>query len=156
MKRFFYCAITAFYFYGCAGTPPVAGNDADKKALAETSRLIGAAFAKGDVKAVMKFHHPDVVKGLSYGSLTIGRDSVEASMARTFKSFRLEFIANKIEDELFEGNTATQISSFTIKGTPIAGGQPFIFKGRAMVVYIKYKKSPTGWASIREVIQPAP
>jgi hypothetical protein len=30
-----------------------------------------------------------------------------------------------------------------------------MFKGRAMVVSVRYKKSPTGWASIREMIQPA-
>jgi hypothetical protein len=30
-----------------------------------------------------------------------------------------------------------------------------LFRGRTQVVYVRYKRSPTGWASIREIIQPA-
>jgi len=33
---------------------------------------------------------------------------------------------------------------------------PTISRGRAMVVYVRYKDSPTGWASIREMAQTAP
>ncbi len=33
---------------------------------------------------------------------------------------------------------------------------PTISRGRAMVVYVRYKDSPTGWASIREMAQAAP
>lgn len=56
---------------------------------------------------------------------------------------------------LHQGDTAIEVSSFAIKGTPKEGDKPFLFKGRAMVVYVRYKKGPTGLASIREVIQPA-
>jgi hypothetical protein len=30
-----------------------------------------------------------------------------------------------------------------------------LITGRSMVVYVRYPKSPTGWASIREIVQPA-
>jgi ketosteroid isomerase-like protein len=56
---------------------------------------------------------------------------------------------------LLRGDTAIEQSVFTIRSTPKAGGAPVIFKGRAMVVYVRYAKSPTGWASLREMIQPA-
>jgi len=156
MKRFFYWVIIASAFYGCTNTKAVVGSEADRAALAQTSKMIQAAFAKGDVKEVMKYHHPDVVKALSYGTYLAGRKSVEANLAGTFKTFKLQFIENKVENVFFEGETATQLNLFTIKGTPKAGGKPFVFKGRAIVVYLKYKGSPTGWASIREVVQPAP
>jgi ketosteroid isomerase-like protein len=68
---------------------------------------------------------------------------------------RLEFKESRVESVFFQGNTAVEESAFTIQGTPKSGGTPFEFKGRSMVVYVRYKKSPTGWASIREIIQPA-
>ena len=34
-------------------------------------------------------------------------------------------------------------------------GEPLIFKGRTMVTYVRHEESPTGWATIREIIQPA-
>ena len=156
MKRFFYCVVIASAFYGCTTNPPQVGTAADLASLEQTSKLIHAAFAKGDVKEVMKFHHPDVVKALDYNTFLNGRNAVAVNLAGTFKSFKLEFIGNKVEDVYFEGQTATQINLFTIRGTPKAGGPPFIFKGRAMVEYVRYRDSPTGWASIREVVQPAP
>jgi hypothetical protein len=58
-------------------------------------------------------------------------------------------------ESLIQGNTAVEQTVFTIQGTPKKGGAPFLFKGRAQVVYVRYKMSPTGWASIREIIQPA-
>jgi ketosteroid isomerase-like protein len=156
MKRFIYCVVIASALYSCTAKQLRVGTEADLAALEQTSKLIHAAFAKGDVKEVMKFHHPDVVKALDYNTFLNGRNAVEANLAGTFKSFKLEFIGNKVEDVYFEGQTATQINLFTIKGTPKVGGQPFVFKGRAIVEYVRYKDSPTGWASIREVVQPAP
>jgi hypothetical protein len=64
-------------------------------------------------------------------------------------------VDNQVESLFINGNTVVEQTLFAIKGTPKGGGDPFVFRGRAMVVYIRYKKSPTGWASIREMIQPA-
>jgi hypothetical protein len=35
------------------------------------------------------------------------------------------------------------------------GQAPFVITGRSMVVYVRYPKSPIGWVSIREIVQPA-
>ena len=73
----------------------------------------------------------------------------------TLQRFNLEWKENRVESILIQGDTAVEQTVFAIKGTPKNGGEPFLFKGRAQVVYVRYKRSPTGWASIREIIQPA-
>ena len=78
-----------------------------------------------------------------------------ADLQSTFQQFHLDFVENQVESLLLEGNTAIEQTLFTIRGTPLQGGTPFLFKGRSMIVYIRYKESPTGWATIREIIQPA-
>ena len=82
-------------------------------------------------------------------------DGLHADLRATLQEFTLEFVENQVESLLIEGNTAFEQTLFAIRGTPKGGGAPFLFKGRTMVVYIRYKNSPTGWASIREMIQPA-
>ncbi|MEP7317982.1 MAG: DUF4440 domain-containing protein, partial [Panacibacter sp.] len=116
---------------------------------------IRAAFASGDIASIILYHHPDVIKALGYNKYLKGRDAVEADLKGTFKNFNLFFRENQVESLLIQGNTAIEQTLFTIEGTPKDGSKPFVFKGRAMVVYTRYKLSPTGWASIREIIQPA-
>jgi ketosteroid isomerase-like protein len=147
-------AIALFVFVCLSGNAYAATSD-DGAALRNTSEAIRAAFAKGDVAAAMMYHHPDVKKALAYHKVLIGRDAVAADLTNTFKHSRLDFVENDVESLLIEGNTAVEQTLFTIKVTPIEGGEPFLFRGRAMVVYVRYKGSPTGWASIREIIQPA-
>jgi ketosteroid isomerase-like protein len=132
-----------------------AASDADHDAIEKTGDAIRAAFAAGDVATVMKYHHPEVVKALGYNKVLVGRDAVAADLAGGLRQYHLEFTENHVESLLIESDTAVEMTRFAIKGTPIAGGQPFLFKGRTMVVYVRYKDSPTGWASIREIIQPA-
>jgi ketosteroid isomerase-like protein len=127
----------------------------DRAALEQTSKAIRDAFARGDVATVMAYHHPDVVKALSFHNYQNGRDAVEAGVRGGFEQYRMEFVAHHVEYLLIRGDTAVEESLFTIRSTPKAGGAPVIFKGRAMVVYVRYKESPSGWASIREMIQPA-
>jgi ketosteroid isomerase-like protein len=130
-----------------------AGSDADRASLHKTSEAIRAAFARGDIEAIMAYHHPDVIKALSYDKYLVGRDAVRADLLGTLHNNRLEFVEHHVENLFFQGDTAVEMSTFTIRGTPKSGGEPFQFKGRAMVVYVRYKQSPTGWASIREVVQ---
>ena len=139
----------------CFASYADAGPDADQAALQRTSEAIRAAFAKGDVAEAMAYHHPDVAKTLAYHKYLKGRDAVAADLRGTLQQFKLEFVENQVESLLIEENAAVEQTLFTIKGTPKTGGQPFLFKGRSMVVYVRYKESPTGWASIREMIQPA-
>jgi ketosteroid isomerase-like protein len=127
----------------------------DEDMLKQTSKSIRAGFAKGDITAIMSYHHPDVVKALNYTSYTNGREAVKADLLKTLNLYNLEFSKNKVESLLINGDTAIEQTLFTIKGTPKSGDEPFIFEVRAMIVYIRYKDSPTGWATIREMIQPA-
>src|SRR5437879_13081912 len=103
----------------------------------------------------MAYHDPDVIKSLSYGNYLIGRGAVQEDIAATLQRFNLEWKENQVRSILIQGDTAVELTDFTIQGTSKNGGHPFIFKGRAMVVYVRHKKSPIGWASIREMIQPA-
>jgi ketosteroid isomerase-like protein len=131
------------------------GSDRDRIALQKTGDAIRAAFATGDVDAVMVYHHRNVEKWLSPTNHLVGREAVRADLARTFQSTHVEFVSNQVESVLFTGESAVEVSSFTIRGTPKNGGAPSLFKGHAMVVYVRLTESPTGWASIRELIQPA-
>jgi ketosteroid isomerase-like protein len=138
-----------------AGDTTYAGSNKDRVSLEKTGAAIRAAFAAGDVDAILAYHHPDVIKALSAEKYLVGRDAVKRDLLDTFQAYNLRFEENHVESTLFQGDTAVEESTFSIRGTPKNGGQPFIFKGRSLVVYVRYKKSPTGWASIREIIQPA-
>ncbi len=127
----------------------------DRDALGKTMAAILKGFAEGDVDTVMLYHHPDVAKALSYTKTLTGRDAVKADLAGTFQSFRLEFVEHHLESLLVQDDYAVEQTTFAIKGTPKAGGESWIFRGRALVVYVRYVGSPTGWASLREMIQPA-
>lgn len=140
----------------CSSSKPYVGSNDDRASLEKTSEAIRGAFARGDVATILAYHHPDVIKALSYGKYIDGRDALEADLVGTLQRFNLEWKENRVESILIQRDTAVEQTVFTIKGTPKSGGEPFLFKGRAQVVYVRYKKSPTGWASIRELIQPAP
>jgi len=133
-----------------------ADTGADEAALRQTMADIAAAFARGDVDAVMAYHHPDVEKALAYKKHLVGREAVKADLAGTLRAFRLEFVEHDVESLLIHGDSVIEMTRFAVRGTPKAPeGKPFLFRGRAMVVYVRYAASPTGWASIREVVQPA-
>jgi ketosteroid isomerase-like protein len=155
MKLFRNSTIVALLALACFVGNAYAASEKDRHALEKTSEAIRTAFARGEIATVMAYHHPDVIKALSFRRYLNGRDAVEADLRGTLQQFNLEFVENRVESLLVEDKTAVEQTVFTIKGTPKGGGEPFLFKGRAMVVYVRYKKSPTGWASIREMIQPA-
>jgi|SRR5215472_6387737 len=142
-------------FLACSMGDTHAGPEKDRELLQKTSESIRAAFARGDVAAVMAYHHPDVIKALNFHRYLTGRDAVEADLRGTLQQFNLEFEENHVESLLIQGDTAVEQTVFTIKSTPKSGGESHLFRGRTQVVYIRYGGSPTGWASIREIIQPA-
>jgi len=144
----------AVFTSGCSGHKYVQSNT-DREAVEKTSEGIQAAFASGDIATIMAFHHPEVVKSLSYGNYLNGRDAVQNDIAATLQRFNLEWKENNVRSIFIQGDTAVELTDFVIQGTPKKQGEPFLFKGRAMVVYVRYKNSPTGWASMREIIQPA-
>jgi ketosteroid isomerase-like protein len=155
MKRLGFVALCAFLAGLFAAGSSCATAETDRDAVLRTGDAIRAAFAAGDVAAAMRYHHPDVRKALTYQKTLVGRDAVAADMRNNFRRFHLEFVENHIESLFIDGDTAVEQTLFTIRGTPVGPGKPFLFSGRTMVVYVRYKQSPTGWASMRELIQPA-
>jgi len=137
----------------CVAIPSRADSAGDRAAVVATGAAIRAAFAAGNVAEIMRYHHPDVRKALSFTNVEVGGDAVAAGLQDSLRQFHVEFVENNVESLLVEGDTAIEQTVFAIKATPLAGGQPSIFRGRTMVVYVRYKDSPTGWASIRELIQ---
>lgn len=134
---------------------PYLGSPEQRASLKQTGDAIRAAFARGDVPGILAYHHPDVIKALSYQKYLNGIDALRLDLQATLQSVNLEFTDNRVENTLFQGETAAEESLFAIKVTPKSGGASSVFKGRSMVVYVRYAPSPTGWASIREVVQPA-
>jgi len=130
------------------------GTNADRAALTRTGDAIRAGFAASDVDTIMKYHHPSVEKWLSPSSHTVGRDALRAELVETFKAAQLMFAENRVESTLFLGDTAVEVSTFSLRVTPKEGGTASMAKGRAMVVYVRSAQSPTGWLSMRELIQP--
>lgn len=130
-------------------------SNADRESLLKTGEAIRTAFAKSDVDRIMVYHHPDVIKALSFHKYLVGRDAVAEDLRQTLQKFKLEFEENRVESLLIQGDTAIEQTVFAIKSTPKSGGESHLFRGRTQVVYVRYKESPTGWASIREIIQSA-
>jgi len=133
---------------------PAKNSDLDRAALRRTGDSIRAGYAASDVDTILKYHHPDVEKWLSPTSHTVRRDALRAELEETFKTVQLMFAENTVESTLFVGDTAVEVSTFAIRVTPKDGGASSMAKGRAMVVYVRSSQSPTGWVSMRELIQP--
>ena len=141
---------------GCCGSSGPAGSAKDRQELNETKDAIRAAFARGDVATILLLHHPDIVKDFGGNNVVIGRDALGKGLTDWFRTARVEFLENRVEDTFFNGETVVETSIFKIKTTPKNGGAPSIGRGRAMVVFVRYKASPTGWVAIREMAQEAP
>ena len=117
-------------------------------APAKTSVAIRDGFARGDVAAILAYHHPDVVKALRFEKTINGRDALAADLTATLRQVNLEWKENRVESIWIQGHTAVEQTVFVIKGAPKNGNSAFLFKGRAQVIY-------ASWASIRALVQPA-
>ena len=126
-----------------------------RQEILDNGQTIRDAFFNGDVEKIKALHHPDVIKALGYNDIQTGREEVIKGVEGTLSYFKLEFIENHVESILIKEDIAIEQTRFSIKGTPKDGGESFIFSGRTMVTYVRYEDSPTGWATIREIIQPA-
>lgn len=137
-------------------TAAFADDKADRAAIEKTNEAVRAAFARGDIPAILAYHHPDVTKALAYDRYLVGRSALEEDLRSTFENYSLEFLQNDVEILSIHGDIATEQILFSVQGTPKKGAAPFLFKGRTMLVLVHYDKSPTGWATLREIVQPAP
>ena len=140
----------------CAQDVVVGGTAEQRVTLERTTRAIRDGFGRGDVGAVAELHHPDVVKYFGGANVVKGRAELERGLKAMFEGSRIEFVDHKLESLLFEGSTAVETSIFTMKVTSKTTRKSNVSRGRAMVVYIQSKESPTGWLSIREMAQAAP
>jgi hypothetical protein len=78
-----------------------ARSEKDRDALQKTSEAIRAAFARGDVPAIMAYHHPDVIKALSFHKYLTGHDAVALTYLRAvLRSDRRQSGSNSVTSEL--------------------------------------------------------
>lgn len=158
INRLIFTFLTISFFASCStntSKKPEQNLKAIEKEILRHGEVIRGAFSKGDVERIKSLHHPDVIKALGYNDIKNGREEVVKGLVSTLDNYTLEFVKNDVEHIFIQGNVAIEQTKFSIKGTPKKGGNSFIFSGRTMVTYIRYSKSPTGWATIREIIQPA-
>ena len=154
MKALAIFVITILLFTNYCVAQVNAGTDKDRKALEQTSIAIRSAFTNGDVLTIILYHHHDVKKALGYTHIINGRDELEKDLKNTFSHVKLKWLENNVESLIFQDNTAIEMTVYTIEITATDGSKPFTSKGRAMIIYIRSSESPSGWASIRELIQP--
>ncbi|MEO6845450.1 MAG: nuclear transport factor 2 family protein [Ginsengibacter sp.] len=127
-----------------------------RQSLDKATAAIRSAFEKGDAALVGQLHSPNVIKYFGGNNVIVGRDAVEKGAREWFQNAKVEFIENTVENTEFIGKIAIQTVIFSIKTTPKNGGEPSIGRGRSMVIYIQDKSSPTGWLTLREIVQEAP
>ncbi|MFD2585655.1 hypothetical protein ACFSQJ_01860 [Croceitalea marina] len=130
-------------------------NDEVVKQIETNGLAVREAFKKGDIETIKLYHHPDVVKALGYNNLRIGREAVLDGLRETMANFDLEFIGER-DEELFlqKGDLVIKQMLFGLRLIPKNGDKPFIFRGRTLVILQQYDESPSGWATIHEIIQP--
>jgi ketosteroid isomerase-like protein len=132
------------------------GSADDQRALRATTEAIRKGFAKGDVAAVLALHHPDIAKYFGGKNIVRGREGLKKQLTDLFNYANVEFVQNDIESTIFNENTVIETCIYGIRLVPKNGNSTSIIHGRSMVVYVRYKDSPTGWASLREMTQDAP
>lgn len=125
------------------------------KQISATGLAVREAFKNGDVETIKRYHHPDVIKALSYNNLKVGREAVLQGLRETMANFELEFIGER-EEELFihKGDMVIKQMLFGLRLIPKNGDEPFIFRGRTLIILQRHPESPSGWATIHEIIQP--
>ncbi len=155
MKTLFQLIIIVF-FATKAYTQDITDSRALRQSLDKATATIRNGFEKGDAALVGRLHSSNVIKYFGGSNVLIGRDAVEKAARDWFQNAKVEFVENTVENTEFTGKIAIQTVIFAIKSTPKNGGNPSISRGRSMVIYTQDKSSPTGWLTIREIIQEAP
>jgi len=156
MKTLRYFIFISLISGSCCSAPQSDNLAADKIALEKTKAAFAAAFAHGDVKALVALHHPDIVKYFGGNNVVTGRTQLAQQLTAMFRTTKMELIQNQVESTAFNGSTIIETCIFAFRATPINGGKPSIGRGRSMTVFVRYKDSPYGWVSIREMAQAAP
>jgi NAD(P)-dependent dehydrogenase (short-subunit alcohol dehydrogenase family) len=82
--------------------------------------------------------------------------NVSSQMGHVGASGRTVYCMCKHAIEGLTKAMAVELGPNNIRVNPKKGGAPFLVKGRTMLVLIRYDQSPTGWATLREIVQPGP
>jgi ketosteroid isomerase-like protein len=148
--------LTILFISTSAYTQDVTDSIALRQSLDKATAAIRNAFENGDAVLVAQLHSPNVIKYFGGNNVIIGREAVEKGAREWFQNSKVEFIENTVENTDFVGKIAIQTVIFSIKTTPKNGGKSSVGRGRSMVIYIQDKSSPTGWLTLREIVQEAP
>ena len=81
-------------------------------------------FRRGDVPAILALHHPDVIKYFGGDNVVKGRAALGKGLSASFKTSKWEFVENRIESTVFNGEAAVEVGIFTIKIIPKNGAKP--------------------------------
>jgi len=123
MSSFKYLVIAACLLSGCHSSP--AGAPAGyRESLLKTTAAIRDAFGRGDVPAILALHHPDVIKYFGGDNVVKGRAALGKGLSASFKTSKWEFVENRIESTVFNGEAAVEVGIFTIKIIPKNGAKP--------------------------------
>ncbi|MDT0607502.1 hypothetical protein [Croceitalea rosinachiae] len=123
--------------------------------IEKTGLAVREAFAKGDIESIKLYHHPDVQKALSYMDIKNGREEVLQGLKGTMENFDLRFLDEKATEVfLYFDDVVVKQMRFGLELIPKNGDDPFVFRGRTLIVLQRSDESPTGWATIHEIIQP--
>ena len=155
MKKTFQLFVVLFFSMN-AYTQDITDTVALRQSLDKATAAIRTAFANGDAAMVGRLHSPDVIKYFGGNNVLLGREAVEKGARDWFQGSTVAFIENTVESTTFIGKVAIQTVIFGIRSTPKNGGKPSVGRGRSMVIYKQDEQSPTGWLTIREIVQEAP
>ncbi|MCK8479777.1 hypothetical protein [Psychroserpens algicola] len=157
MKKLLKIIVSTLLFSFVLFIPNIVSSQNEKieNEIYKHGEIIRKAFYEEDIEKIKSLHHPEVIKALGYNDLKIGRKEVMDRLKLTFENYKLKFLEYKVEHILIKDNIAIEQSKFSIKLTHKSSGKSFVSKGRTMVTYIRDEKTSTGWATIREIIQPS-
>jgi hypothetical protein len=82
MKTSRYLILIFSILCSCCSSPQSDNLADDKAALDKTKAAFAAAFARGDVKALVALHHPDIVKYFGGNNVVTGRAQLAEQLTR--------------------------------------------------------------------------
>ncbi|NAS11145.1 nuclear transport factor 2 family protein [Poritiphilus flavus] len=139
--------------YCCSSNKPT--EEEVSRQITETGMAVREAFKNADLETIKLYHHPEVTKALAYNNLQIGREEVLSGLKSTMESFDLEFLDEKVTEKfIYKNDLVIKQMLFALRLIPKNGDEPFVFRGRTLLILERSDESPTGWATIHEIIQP--
>ena len=129
-------------------------EDLDLDAIAATRRAVFSAYRRGDVETMMAHFHPDVIQIPAFDKVLVGIDAVRANYEAALALFDI-VLKDALENMEVAGDVATSHGTYTVTLTPKSGAAAIQRAGRYLVLMRRHAASPTGWATWRELVQPA-